>query len=87
VEIRKKVWPEYYAKIVNGTKKWDLRLADFNCRPGDTLILEEWDPKTRKYTGRTTNRKVAYVVKTRDLKFWPEEEMARYGLQVIQFAD
>ena len=49
--IHKKAWPPFFQAVKNGKKKFDVRLADFNCKPGDWLILEEWNPKTKKYAG------------------------------------
>ncbi len=39
---KKKSWPEIFQKVVEGRKNVELRLADFECKPGDTIILEEW---------------------------------------------
>ena len=50
--IRKKTWPEYFEAIISGKKKYELRLNDFEVEEGDILLLEEWDPKTKSYTGR-----------------------------------
>jgi hypothetical protein len=83
--IKKKCWPEFFQKILDGKKTFDVRLADFECGPGDTLVLREWDPETKQYTGRTLEKNVAYVLRTKDMKFWPEEDIERYGLQVISF--
>ena len=66
--IEKKVWPEYFEKILSGNKKYELRLADFECNPGDVLVLKEWSPKTKQYTGRVIEKKVTYVLKTKELK-------------------
>jgi hypothetical protein len=84
-KIEKKVWPEYFKNIVDGDKKFELRLADFECSKGDTLILKEWDPKSKKYTGKEIEKKVDYVIKTKDLKFWSKEEIEKYGFQIISF--
>ena len=81
----KKTWPELFQKIVDGDKNFDLRLADFKCKEGDVLVLEEWDPKSKKYTGRVLEKKVTFVLKTKDIKFWPEEEVEKYGYQIISF--
>jgi hypothetical protein len=62
-----------------------LRLADFKCKEGDILVLEEWDPKTKKYTGRVLEKKVTFVLKTKDIKFWPEKDVEKYGYQIISF--
>jgi hypothetical protein len=50
-EIYKKTWPKYFELVRDGTKTFDFRLADFDCTPGDILVLQEWDPETREYTG------------------------------------
>ncbi len=85
MKIEKKVWPEYFQKIIDGDKTFELRLADFKCSPGDILILREWDPKTKKYTGRIIEKKVTYVIKTKNIKFWSDEDIKRYGFQIIGF--
>ena len=87
MEFRKKIWPEYFDKVLDGSKKIELRLADFNCDKGDTLILEEWDPKTKKYTGRTLKKKVGYAIKTKEVTFWPKEDIDKYGFQILQLED
>ncbi len=82
--IKKKIWPEYFDAIVSGKKKFELRLNDFDVAEGDKLILEEWDPKTKEYTGRKIEKKVTYVLKFKtDKLFWPEEEIKEKGLQII----
>ena len=86
MKIEKKVWPEFFNAILTGKKTFELRLADFECFPNDILVLKEWDPETKQYTGRTIEKKVAYALKTKDIKFWPEKDMEKYGLQIISFA-
>jgi len=82
--IDKKVWPEYFQAIVDGKKNFELRLADWNCKEGDILVLHEWDPKTKDYTGRVVEKKVIYVAKFRiDELFWSKEEIKKHGIQII----
>jgi len=50
--IKKKILPEYFELVKSGKKKFELRLVDFDIKEGDILVLEEWNPKTKKYTGR-----------------------------------
>ncbi len=83
--IHKKVWPEYFDGIISGKKKFELRLADFEVNEGDTLILEEWDKDKKKYTGRKVEVVATYILKTKDQVFWPQEEVEKYGFQIIQF--
>jgi ribosomal protein S17 len=85
MKIEKKVWPEYFQKILDGEKTFELRLADFECKKGDILVLREWNPKTKGYTGRTIEKEVTYVLKTKDVKFWPKEDIEKHGLQIISF--
>lgn len=85
MRVEKKVWPEYFQKIEDGKKRFELRLADFECGPGDVLILREWDPRIGKYTGRVLEKEVTYVFKTKDAKFWPEKDIVKYGFQIISF--
>ena len=79
----KKVWPEYFQKILAGEKTFEIRLADWECNEGDILILKEWDPKTKKFTGRSLEKKIIYLVKTKDLTFWTKEDVDKYGYQII----
>lgn len=83
MRIEKKVWPEYFQKILDGDKNYEVRLADFECRSGDILYLKEWDPFTRTYTGRTIEKTVTFVVKTKDLNFLSKEDIEKYGYQVL----
>lgn len=85
MKIEKKVWPEFFQKILDGEKTFELRLANFECDVGDVLVLREWNPKTKDYTGRVLKKEVAYVFKTKDAKFWPEEDVEKYGFQIISF--
>jgi len=82
-KIEKKTWPALFSKIASGEKNFDIRLADFDCKPYDTLVFREWDPETQKYTGRIVEKQVSYVMKTKDLKFWTKEEIDKHGLQII----
>ncbi len=84
VIIKKKIWPEYFDAVASSKKKYELRLDDFDVGEGDILLLEEWNPKTKKYTGRKTKKKVTYVGKFRiDKLFWSEEEIRKKGIQII----
>ncbi len=88
--IEKKVWPEYFQKIVEGKKTFELRLNDFEIDEGDTLVLKEWDPKTKDYTGRILEKKVGFVGKWKidDLtQFWPKDDIEKKGIQVISLKD
>lgn len=82
--IRKKTWPGYFDEIVSGNKKYDLRLNDFEIKSGDIIIFEEWDPKTKKYTGRSIKKTAGYIGKFKtDELFWPKEEIDDKGFIIV----
>ena len=81
--------PEYFQDILDGKKKYELRLNDFDIEVGDILVLEEYttaDPETRVATGRTLEKKVTYLrkFKLQDL-WWTEEGLKEKGIQIISF--
>lgn len=88
-KIIKKILPEYFQDIVDGKKKYEFRLNDFNIKVGDILVLEEWtsaDPKNRQATGRKLERKVTYLRKFKLQDLWfSEEDIKEKGFQIISF--
>ena len=82
--IKKKIWPEYFEAMASGKKKYELRLNDFEVNEGDTLVLEEWSPETKEYTGRKIEKRVTYVGRFKvDQLFWPKEQIEKKGIQII----
>ena len=73
--IHKKVWSEYFEKIISGKKKLELRLADFEINEGDTLVLEEWDKDKKEYTGRKIEVVATYILKTKGQLFGPKKKL------------
>jgi len=84
--IYKKTWPGWFDDVQAGKKKFELRLNDFVIKEGDTLVLQEWNPQTKEYTGRQVEKISTDVrqFKIGEL-FWPLEEIQDKGLQVISF--
>lgn len=82
--FKKKTWPDLFAAVANGKKKFDVRLNDVEMHEGDTLVLEEWNPQAQAYTGRRLEKRVTFVYrfKTSEL-FWPKDEIDQKGLQVV----
>ena len=84
MEIKKKTWPELFQLMLDGKKTVDVRLADFEIKEGDILILEEYDPKTKSYTGRTLKKKVKNLNKIKVTDFHTPEEISKHGHWVIE---
>jgi len=82
--IKKKIWPKYFDLVKSGKKKFEIRLADFKIKEGDTFILEEWDPKTKEYTGRKLKKKAKFVYKFKLNSFGQKKEIEKKGLYAIQ---
>ncbi len=83
--IRKKCWPEWYNKFVSGERTFELRLADFDLKDGDELVLEEYDPKTKEYTGRMATfgcTKVEHSAQN-PLQFYGVDEVRQKGFWII----
>ncbi|MEI6597019.1 MAG: DUF3850 domain-containing protein [bacterium] len=85
MKIEKKIWSQYFEKVISGEKKFELRLADWECNAGDILVLREWNPETKEYTGRQIQKEVGYVIKTKECNLFSREDIERYGWQVIGF--
>jgi hypothetical protein len=57
-----KCWPQFFDAILRGEKRHDLRrTTDRTFRPGDLLRLQEFDPASQRYTGRSQTVEATYV--------------------------
>lgn len=83
--VKKKIWPEIFELVSSGKKRFDIRLRDFEVSEGDILILEEWDPKDKEYTGRKIEKTVSYVCRFNLDQYGQKEEIKDKGIYVIQF--
>ena len=57
-----KIWPEFFRANREGRKNFELRKNDRGFAIGDKLILKEWDPETKAYTGLWMERSVFYIL-------------------------
>lgn len=64
-----KTWPEYFEAVYVGEKTFEVRLDDRDYKVGDTLVLREWDPKTKEYSGRHLEVRVTYLMKGDEFDF------------------
>jgi len=83
--IEKKSWPQEFKDIANDRKHFDVRLADFRIGKGDVLVFKEWNPKTKKYTGKKLRFKVGLIYKIpKDAKrFYSKKDLSKHGLFII----
>ena len=57
-----KVWPYFFAALLDGSKQCEARLNDRDYRVRDILRIREWDPADCEYTGRELTRRVTYLL-------------------------
>lgn len=77
-----KTWTPYFQDVKKGIKNFEVRKNDRNYQVGDTLILEEFEPDNKKYTGAWIPKLVKY--KLDDPQFVKEGYVV-LGLQDIKF--
>ena len=56
-----KTWPQYFAATDEGRKTVEVRRNDRDFRVGDLLVLMEYEPRQRSYSGRRLVRMVTEV--------------------------
>jgi hypothetical protein len=56
-----KCWPEYFQPLFDGTKNFEMRKNDRNFKVGDDVLLREWSPIRKEYTGRSVERNITYI--------------------------
>lgn len=62
-----KTWPVYFEAILDRKKTFDIRYDDRGFMVGDLLRLLEWDPDSKKYTGREVQILVTYLLSLSDV--------------------
>lgn len=65
-------------------KTTDLRLADFEIKEGDVLVLEEYNPETKSYTGRVLKKRVKNLNKVKLTDFHAPEDISKHGHWIIE---
>lgn len=55
-----KTWPGFFQAVRDGRKQFEVRKDDRGFQIGDRLHLQEWDPDTQEYTGRSHIMTVTY---------------------------
>lgn len=85
MRIEKKILPEYFNLVASGKKTYDFRLADFDIKEGDVLVLKEWNNELKDFTGRVIEKDVSYVGKTKGDTTWSQDDIDIFGYQIISF--
>lgn len=84
MKIGKKVQAKYFEAVLEGKKRFEVRLADFKCRPGDVLVLKEQKLNSQQLSGRTIECEVLYKFNTKDIeKFYHKQDIEKHGLVIL----
>ena len=84
MKIKKKVQANYFQDVLDGKKRFEIRLADFDCKDGDTIILQEQKQDTDKLTGRELECELVYKLNTKEVeKFYSKKDIEKYGLLIL----
>ena len=57
-----KTWSRYFNLVNSGEKPFELRKNDRGFKPGDELLLREYEPETQTYTGQSLRRKITCIL-------------------------
>ncbi len=84
MRIEKKVQHEYFRAVAEGKKRFEVRLADFKCKPGDVLVLKEQKQGSNELTGKRMECEVLYKFNTKEMeRFHTKEEIEKHGFVVL----
>lgn len=57
-----KTWPEYFQRVRDCHKTFEVRKSDRDYQVKDILKLMEYNPHAKEYTGRISYRQVSYIL-------------------------
>lgn len=74
---------EIFELVKSGKKKFEIRLGNKDIEEGDTLVIIQRD-ENGEPTENKLIKKAGLVTKTKELSFWKDEEINKYGFKIIQ---
>ena len=84
MKIEKTVQSKYFNSVLEGRKPFEVRLADFRCKEGDTLVLKEQKNGTKILTGRKLECEILFKFNTKSMEKWhSKREIEKYGFVVL----
>jgi hypothetical protein len=66
-----KTWPKYFDMVKRGVKPFEVRNNDRGFQERDTLLLQEYDPDAKVFTGNTLTCDVTCIVSGADFGISP----------------
>lgn len=65
-----KCLPQFFKASWCGDKTFEIRYNDRRYQERDEIVLKEWDPKTREFTGREIEGFITYLTTFSQKKGW-----------------
>ena len=56
-----KSWTVHFEAGLDGRKPWEARIDDRGFQQGDAVVLCEWNPSTKAFTGRSSSGLIGYL--------------------------
>jgi hypothetical protein len=62
-----KIWPQFFCRVQDGSKTFEVRNNDRGFQPGDEVLLQEYVPsesgvESHNYTGKSLKFRIGYVL-------------------------
>ncbi|MEC0329184.1 DUF3850 domain-containing protein [Paenibacillus macerans] len=61
MEHHLKINTEFFEPVLRQDKSFEIRKNDRNYLIGDLIILNEWEPSKKQYTGRKVKGVITYI--------------------------
>lgn len=61
IEHDLKIWPDNFADLISGAKRYEIRKADRGFKPDDVVWFREYDPLRKIYTGQECFARIVYL--------------------------
>lgn len=78
-----KTWPCYFEAIWYGVKPFEIRYNDRDYKPGDMLILKEYDITKNSFSGREITVSVTYCMDDIDGEDFVKEGFVVMGIREV----
>jgi Domain of unknown function (DUF3850) len=80
-----KTHPQYFQAVLDGKKTFEVRLNDRNYQVGDELLLKEYDPITKEYTGKVSKLyEITYILDDSFLALKPKYVVFSFRVKTIK---
>jgi hypothetical protein len=77
-----KTLPEYFEDVISGKKQFEVRKFDRPFHVGDLLALNEFDIKTKTYTGRSCLVYIDYMLSDSE---YVKKDYVILGIKLCRF--